>query len=164
MIENPYRRIRERQESRGVEGRHTFLLKGEDAAESLERVRRFLSTYELLRYSRVETDGDPPLPATDPGFLGRLDECIAENRRRLRSLLDELRREGIESLEDLGDLSQGHLTNTLHTATHLLDGFFGIDSFFFNLVEGTHEISDALRQKIASDPGQYMLVSVIGTF
>ena len=164
MTEDLYRKIRERQESRGIEGRHVFLLKGADAAENHERIRRYLSTYDLLRYSRVESGDAPPLQASDPGFQRRLEDGMAENRRRLRSLLDEMRREGVETLEDLGELSQGHLTNTLHTATHLLDGFFGIDSHFFNLVEGTHEISDALRRKTASFPGEYMLVSVVGTF
>jgi hypothetical protein len=164
MTEDLYRKIRERQESRGLVGRHVFLLKGTDAAECLERIRRYLSGYDLLRYSRVESGDAPSMPASDPAFQRRLEESVAENRHRLQCLLDELRREGIETLEDLGELSQGHLTNTLHTATHLLDGFFGIDSYFFNLVEGTHEVSDTLREKIASDPGHYMLVSVIGTF
>ena len=164
MTEDLYRKIRERQEARGVEGRHVFLLKSADAAECLERVQRYLSSYDLLRYSRVESGDAPPMPASDPDFQSRLEEGMGENRRRLRSLLDELRREGIETLEDLGELSQGHLTNTLHTVTHLLDGFFGIDSHFFNLVEGTHEVSDVMREKMASDPGQYMLVEVRGTF
>ena len=164
MMENIYQRIRERQEARGIEGRHVFLLQGADAAECLERIRRYLFTYDLLRYSRVEIAGDPPLQATDRDFPGRLEDGIAENRRRLQALFDELRQEGVETLGDLGNLSQGHLTNTLHTATHLLDGFFGIDSFFFSLVEGTHEISGQLQKKIASDPGRYMLVEVRGTF
>jgi hypothetical protein len=161
---NIYKKIRKRQETRGIEGRHVFLLKGANAEECLERIRHFLFTYDLLRYSRVEIAGDPPLPASDPDFEGRLEKSMEENRRRLCSLLEELRREGIETVRELGDLSQGHLTNTLHTATHLLDGFFGIDSFFFNLIEGTHDVSEALRKKIVSSPGQYMLVSVLGTF
>lgn len=164
MMENLYQEIRKRQEARGIEGRHVFLLKGADAEECLERIRHYLSTYDLLRYSRVEIGDTPPLRATDPAFQGHLAKSMTENRRRLRSLFDELRREGVETVGDLGELNQGHLTNTLHAATHLLDGFFGIDSYFFNLVEGTHEISDALRKKIASAPGRYMLASVIGTF
>ncbi len=164
MTENIYQEIRKRQEARGIEGRHVFLLQGADSGECLERIRHYFSTYDLLRYSRVEIGDTPPLQATDPAFQGHLERSMTENHRRVRSLLDELRREGVEKVGDLGDLSQGHLTNTLHAVTHLLDGFFGIDSFFFNLVEGTHDISDALREKIASTPDQYMLVSVIGTF
>ena len=164
MTENLYREIRKRQEARGIEGRHVFLLKGAAADECLERIRHYLFTYDLLRYSRVEFAGDPPMRANDPGFEDHLERSMTENRRRVHSLLDELRREGVETVGDLGDLSQGHLTATLHAAIHLLDGFFGIDSFFFNLVEGTHDLSDALREKMASSPGQYMLVSVVGTF
>jgi hypothetical protein len=66
----------------------------------------------------------------------------------------------VESLGDLESLPQGYQSKTLHTLTHLLDGFFGIDSHFYNLIEGSHGVSAGLRGKIDSSPGGYMLLAV----
>ena len=100
------------------------------------------------------------LTAEDPRFPGRLEDALAENSRRVRAFLEELHGEGVDTLMQLETLPQGYQSKTLHTVTHLLDGFFGIDSFFYNLVEGSHGISDELRKKIAAEPAAYMLIAV----
>ena len=143
-----------------VDARHKFLVQGEDIDSCSVNIHTFLNSYQLVRYGTVEVEEATSLAGGSPGFLGRLDEAIAENRRRIRVLLEELQEEGVKTLLQLETLPQGYQSKTLHTITHLLDGFFGIDTFFYNLVEGSHGVSDELRKRIAAEPAAYMLISV----
>lgn len=143
-----------------VEATHAFLVQGRDVPSCSARIRSFLDDYQLVRYGRAEIDGSSSLGGADPRFSAKLQEALNENTLRIRAFLAELQSEGVERLEQLEGLPQGYQSKTLHTVTHLLDGFFGIDSFFYNLVEGSHAISDDLREKIAAAPGDYMLISV----
>ena len=52
----------------------------------------------------------------------------------------------------------------LHVITHLLDGFFGIDSYFYNLVEDSHWVSEELRATIKTSPSRYWLIAVEADF
>ena len=163
MTDNVYHEIRDRQRRSAVESRHQFLVKGADAEDCLEKIRLFFRNYQLLRYHTVELAGDGVLPATSAEFWNRLEVGVAKNRTTVRALLGELRLEGLETLEDLEEMPEGYLGKTLHTATHLLDGFFGIDSYFYNLVEESHQVSAGLRKEIGSRPAAYMLLSVRGS-
>ena len=143
-----------------VNARHEFLVQGEDIPSCSKRIHTFLDGYQLVRYGTVEIEEATSLAGNSPGFPGRLEDAISENRRRIRDFLQELHKEGVETLLQLETLPQGYQSKTLHTVTHLLDGFFGIDSFFYNLVEGSHGISDELRKKIAAEPAAYMLIAI----
>ena len=44
-------------------------------------------------------------------------------------MLAELRESGYEKLPDLVGMKQGYDSKVLHTVTHLLAGFFGVDTF-----------------------------------
>jgi hypothetical protein len=57
-------------------------------------------------------------------------------------------------------LQQGYVTKVLHTLTHLLDGFIGIDSVFYNLVEDSHWASEGLLKALQDTAGEYWLVPV----
>lgn len=143
-----------------VDARHEFLVQGADFSACSRKIHAFLDGYQLVRYGTVHVEKTLSLTAEDTEFSERLDKATAENRRRIRVFLEELHGEGVESLRQLETLPQGYQSKTLHTVTHLLDGFFGIDSFFYNLVEGSHGVSDELRKKIAAEPAAYLLVSV----
>ena len=143
-----------------VNARHEFLVQGENIALCSKKIHSFLDGYQLVRYGTVDIDEPGSLSAGSAGFFERLDEAVSENRRRINVFLQELHEEGVETLLQLETLPQGYQSKTLHTVTHLLDGFFGIDSFFYNLVEGSHGISDELRKKIAAEPAAYMLIAI----
>jgi hypothetical protein len=148
------------EENFSVDAGHEFLVQGRDLSACSGKIRSFLDDYQLVRYGRAVIDDSLSLRGDDPRFPARLQEALDENARRVRGFLAELRGEGVERIEQLEELPQGYQSKTLHTVTHLLDGFFGIDSFFYNLVEGSHGVSEALKEKISSAPGDYMLVSV----
>jgi hypothetical protein len=75
-------------------------------------------------------------------------------------MLAHLKEEGVTSLDQLPELEQGYVTKILHTLTHLLDGFIGIDSVFYNLVEDSHRVSAGLSDAIRANPADYWLVPV----
>ncbi len=162
MIRKVFHDIARRHES-GLEAYHEFLVEGPGIDAAASRVRRFLQEYQLVRYGSVEIRPEDSLEGADPSFAGRLGHGVEENRRRVRGFIEELRSEGVVGVEELADMGQGHLSKTVHTISHLLDGFFGIDSFFYNLVEDSHWVSDQTRSKIAGSPDRYMIVAVRAT-
>ncbi|MEW6586553.1 MAG: hypothetical protein AB1442_13210, partial [Nitrospirota bacterium] len=104
------------------------------------------------------------LSCSSPDFWNALDQAVLKNREILSELAEELRHEGVKTLHDLERIPQGYQSNMLHVMTHLLDGFFGIDSYFFNLVENSHWVSDALRARMRGCPTGHWLVAVEADF
>ena len=100
------------------------------------------------------------LNGTHHGFWDRLKSNERVNKDLLRTWIGELHATGVRSIEDLAYLPQGYPSKLLHTITHLLDGFFGVDSYFFNLVEDSHWVSEGLKQIIKKRPEGYWLISV----
>jgi len=142
--------------------RHEILVKGKDLETCKGRVLRFFRDYQLVLYSSVTILQDELLPASDPGFGKRLDRAERENRRILHELVEELRGEGVALMDDLENMPQGYRTKMLHVIIHLLDGFFGIDSHFYNLEEDSHWVSEELKRKMAGAPSAYWLLTMEG--
>ena len=140
--------------------RHEILVKGADFGTCRAKVLQFFERYELVRYSQVEVAQDASRSAGDPDFHDRLQKAISKNREILGELIDDLQREGAVTLHDLSALSQGYKTKMLHVITHILDGFFGIDTYFYNLEEDSHWISDTLGKKIRADSSHYWLLTI----
>jgi len=160
IVKKIYHEIGARRDGIPVEAMHEFLADGADLDVCSGKIFSFLENYQLIKYGEVEIVEKECLTATDDLFWERLDHGIALNRKKVRSFLEELGHEGVLSLPQLEDLPQGYLSKTLHTVTHLLDGFFGIDSHFFNLIEGSHWVSEGLREKIRAESGSYMILCV----
>jgi len=142
--------------------RHEILVKGKDLETCRSKVLRFFENYQLVRYSSVTILEDESLPASDSGFRARLESAELKNRRILHELIEELRGEGIVLLNDLENMPEGYKTKMLHVITHLLDGFFGIDSYFYNLEEDSHRVSEELERKIAGALSAFWLLPVEG--
>ena len=85
---------------------------------------------------------------------------MAANRKVLADLLEELKDSGVTEVQHLVSLPQGYASKTLHTIAHLLDGFIGIDSHFYNLVDDSHWLSDQQRRKMEAAPTSYWLLQV----
>ena len=81
----------------------------------------------------------------------------------MQEFLVNLKQEGFTALDDIQSLEKGYLSKILHTIAHLQDGFIGIDSRFFSLVEDSHGISRDLPQKIAAAPENYWILRLKGT-
>lgn len=140
--------------------RHTFMVTGPDRDTCGQRIRFFLDKTQLVRYDSVEIDPAHSIRGTETRFRRELDLVVAANQAILAELLGELRQEGCRQLADLLTLPQGFQSKLLHTMSHLLDGFFGIDSRFFDLDEDSHRLTAKRRQQIKDTPAQCWLIGI----
>ena len=143
-----------------LENSHLMLVLAPDPPRAAEAVRRFFARTQLVRYDTVTVVETASCAADHPEFQARLAAGLEENRRVLREIIEELKKAGVRTLDDLGQLPQGYQSKLAHTATHLLDGFFGIDSALYNLVEDSHWLSEPLRLEIDRRPEEYHLLQV----
>ena len=139
---------------------HDLLVTGVDFAACEKRVRRFFATSQLVHYDFIEIDRELTCNGTDSRFTERLEQAVAENRRVLSELLTNLEHEGCRNLPDLLTLPQGFQSKMLHTVSHLLDGFFGIDSKLFDIDEISHWITGNRRNELEAKPDNCWLVKV----
>ena len=137
---------------------HEFLVSGPDIETSRRKTLYFFAHNMLVRYDTV--DIVEVITAEHPEFWPRIERGEAANRKALAVLLAELRQEGYGQLEDIVRMDQGYQSKIFHTAAHLLDGFFGIDTYLYNLEDDSHWLSGESREKIAKAPHTYWLLKV----
>jgi len=139
---------------------HEILVKGSDFEACSHHVLRFFEKYQLVRYSQITVNENRCLPASHPDFTVRLQEAIQKNRQILQDLIGDLQSEGVNTLHDLKDLPQGYKSKMNHVIAHFVDGFFGIDTYFYNLEEESHWVSREFQQKIHAMPSQHWIISI----
>jgi len=137
---------------------HEFLVSGADSETSRRKTRLFFDRNMLVRYDIVNIV--EAITAEHPEFWPRIEHGEAANRKALADLLAELREEGYEQLKDILRMDQGYQSKMFHTVAHLLDGFFGVDTYLYNLEDDSHWLSRETRQKIADSPQDYWLLKV----
>ncbi len=135
---------------------HWFLVQAENFKKACSRIRGFLEKYQLIAYERIFFEKG--LRPEDPLFWQKLEETIAQNRHFVEENLELLYREGYQEIPDLKNLPQGYLSKQLHIIVHFLDGFFGVDSFFYNLEEDSHWISPELYRQLKEKNAEFWLV------
>lgn len=139
---------------------HDFLVKAPDFHSAEKQVRNFLQNTTLIRYGSVAIDKEDSVSAEHEDFWQHLERGVNENRKVVNELLDELASCGYSALKDISQLKQGFESKVLHTVTHMLDGFIGVDSVFFSLIEDSHWITPTLRKEITEHASQYWLIRV----
>jgi hypothetical protein len=139
---------------------HEILAGGENPEACRRKVLHFFERYKLVKYSRIDILEGKSIPASDALFNSRLAQAVATNRRILNKLIAELEQEGITILKEIDKIQQGYQSKMLHSITHFVDGFFGIDSYFYNLEEDSHWVSDGLRGMMEVNPSYYRLFSL----
>ncbi len=139
---------------------HEILVKGSDLETCKRKVLHFFQNYQLVRYSQINIMEEESLSASNSGFWDKLKKANQKNRQILHELIKELEGEDLTTLKDLQELPQGYKSKMLHAITHLLDGFFGIDTYFYNLEEDSHWVSEELKEKIKTNPSIFWLLSL----
>ena len=76
----------------------------------------------------------------------------------LKQLIKELGDEEVTNLKDLEELPQGYKSSMLHIVTHFFDGFFGVDTYFYNLEEDSHWVSEELIKKMQTSPSHFWIL------
>ena len=139
---------------------HDLLVSGPDLATCEQHVHLYFEKSQLVHYDSIEIDHPHCMNATVPQFEKLLLQGINANRQILTELLGNLTKEGCESLQDILTLPQGFQSKLLHTMSHLLDGFFGIDSKFYDIDEISHWITDSRRKQINETPEMCWLLRI----
>ncbi len=139
---------------------HYFLVHSQSLQLAGQHVGRYLAGNQLVSYAEFFVREEEILNGTDLRFWPTLEQGLAANTAFARRMLDHLKEEGLTTLDQLLELKQGYATKILHTLTHLLDGFIGIDSVLYNLVEDSHRVSEELVEAIHTSPATYWLVPV----
>lgn len=140
---------------------HLVLVAAETAADGETRVRQFFDRTSLVRYDRIDLTG-APVPATDRTFQTKLHEGLAENHRLVNHFIEELVGAGCATQQDLAGLAQGYQSKILHIVAHFLDGFIGVDSAFYNLVDDSHWLPEGTAAAIDAEPGKFWLFTLDG--
>jgi len=143
---------------------HVILVKSKDEPEASALIERFFQRTTLVNYDRLEVVGDKTIRADDPMFFPALDRALEENLQLLRDSIDSLEQGGCHELADILFLTDPYLCKVFHIAAHLVDGFIGIDSAFYSIVEDSHRVSARLRSEIQEQPEHYRLLWVHGYF
>ena len=141
---------------------HDILIAGSDFESCQQQVKRFFARTMLIHYDEVLISENEALSGTEKSFRARMAAGFSANQKVVGEFLENLKDEGYVALDDLLSLEKGYLSKTLHTIAHLQDGFIGIDSRFYNLVEDSHGVSRHLQQKIAATPASYWILKVTG--
>lgn len=143
---------------------HWLLSTADNFSMARDSVRAFFKNNMLLNYDAVTIVEEDSCSAKSDEFWPALDEGLAANRQVLAGLIEDLRGEGCREIADLMVLPMGYPSKVLHIIAHLLDGFIGIDSVFYNLREDSNWLSDGLRAIIRQDPERYWLIRVEASF
>lgn len=139
---------------------HKILLKAHSFEEASEHVRQFFEKTELVMYDFTKVVDGKSLCASDADFNQIFLRSLSRNQSVIDELLATLERGGYDKTSDLVTLEQGYLSKTLHLLVHFLDGFIGIDSAFYNLIDDSHQISESTKKVIEQFPDQYWLIHV----
>ena len=152
-----------KRETMKLEVTHTILTMEPDLEKSSAHVLRFLDRTTLVHYDAVRVIAAQSCSGADSRFWPWLEQGLADNRQILRQLIGELRAAGTKEFNDLLAMPQGFQSKLFHTMAPLLDGFFGIDSRFYNLPEDSHWLGEGLRSQIEATPEDFWLVTVAAT-
>lgn len=141
---------------------HQVLLAGDSFEHCSDQVRRFFDLTSLVIYDCIEVRREHSCSGLDAGFFSRIAEAESRNRSIVGELIGELERSGIDRTQQLQRLEQGYLSKTLHILSHFLDGFIGIDSYFYNLLDDSHWLPPQTALAIRENPHHYWLIHIDG--
>lgn len=137
---------------------HKILVAGTSFEHCRDQVERFFALTSLVIYDCIEARREFSWCGLDATFFTEIDAAESRNRAMVASLIAELEKLAGKNLSALQGLPQGYASKTLHILSHFLDGFIGIDSYFYNLLDDSHWLPAATRQRITLHPGQFWLL------
>ena len=139
---------------------HKILVAGESFEHCSSQVHRFFDLTSLVIYDCIEARREESCSGLDAVFPARIEAAINHNRRRVREFTADLEKAGVHSTADLPNVEQGYVSKTLHILSHFLDGFVGIDSHFYNLLDDSHWLPAPTAAAIAEKPGHFWLIHI----
>lgn len=139
---------------------HKLLLLGDSYENCAQQVYKFFDLTSLVIYDCIEAIEDQSSSGLDADFFDRINGAEKKNHQTVQGLVDELSNAGIKETSDFHYLKQGYMSKTLHVLSHLLDGFIGIDSYFYNLIDDSHWLNEETAGDIRMKPNKYWLIHI----
>jgi hypothetical protein len=139
---------------------HIVLTSGTNKEECRTQVLHFFEQTSLVRYDRISIDDTSIISGSHQDFSTRLAKGLQRNEEVLAKLIEELKGAGFENRKDLRSLPQGYPSKVLHIIAHFLDGFIGIDTAFYNLIDDSHWIPEGTSERMTDAPEQFWLFSL----
>ena len=131
---------------------HTLLLSGDSYEACCGQVRTYFKRTKLVLYDTIEIIDARSFSATDSSFWPSLELVIEKNMKRIRSLIHDLDKSGITTIEDLSRIEQGYPSKLLHLLSHFINVFISTDSVFYNLPDDSHYIPSTTMSSIDQAP------------
>jgi len=141
---------------------NNILVAGDSFAHCDQQVQKFFDLTTLVMYDYIKIRKHTSVSGSDSRFFEILDQAQQKNREFAQKLITEISQTGIKTTEDIINIDQGYLSKTFHLLSHILDGFIGIDSHFYNLLDDSHWLSQETRKLIENNPEHYWLLHVDG--
>lgn len=141
---------------------HIVLVSAEDFAKASKQVEDFFDNTLLVRYDKIAIRESQSYSADNQCFSAELEKSLADNAARLDKFIDEFSKTGFQSIDDLKSVECGYPSKLLHIITHFLDGFIGIDTIFYNLIDDSHWLPDSTRQAMKKNPSHFWLIHLDG--
>ena len=142
--------------------RHILLANSSSYEECTAQILGFFEKTTLVQYDKLTLDQEGVIQGDDSQFSEQLEDCLVQNQAVLNKFISELGAAGFHSAQDLPTLQQGYPSKVLHIIAHFLDGFIGIDTVFYNLIDDSHWITEETQKMIQADPSQFWLVPLDG--
>ena len=132
--------------------RHSILVSGEHYEDCKAQIDSYFEKTTLVQYDKISIDNNAIVNGESEHFSERLDKSLDRNKAVLAKFIDELKATGFEKRSDLLSLTQGYPSNVLHIIAHFLDGFIGIDTVFYNLIDDSHWITSKNKRTTHQTP------------
>ncbi len=139
---------------------HKMILAGDSFDHCSEQVHKFFDLTSLVIYDCIETIEAQSASGLDAHFFEYIAQAESRNRQTVQGLIDELVKAKIKRTVDFHKIEQGYQSKTLHILSHFLDGFIGIDSYFYNLLDDSHWLPQETSDAIDNNPRHYWLLHV----
>ncbi len=121
-------------------------------------MQRFFDRTTLVIYDRIQVVEEKSFSGLDDSFWQDISKAEEQNRTLTRELLEELKKNGFQSIDSLKNIHQGYESKLLHILSHMLDGFIGIDSRFYNLIDDSHWLPEKTAAAIRENQQKYWLL------
>lgn len=141
---------------------HNVLVSAENFDKASSQVQDFFDNTLLVRYDRIKIRKSKSCSGNNQEFANLLSQSIAANRKTLDKLVNEFAKTGFQQVTDFKEVECGYPSKLLHIMTHFLDGFIGIDSTFFNLIDDSHWLPENTREAIDKEPDHFWLIHLDG--
>ncbi len=139
---------------------HTLLLEGDSYENCTQHVHKFFDLTSLVIYDCIEASEEKSSCGLDAAFFDTVRKAEKKNHQTVQELVEELAKSGILNTYDFRRIEQGYQSKTLHVLSHLLDGFIGIDSYFYNLIDDSHWLPDNTVVEMQKRPSKYWLIHI----